>query len=185
MKRRLCLLAGVMSVLTASLGAAMVVLTASLATAATAPAPSWNAGYGWWPGGYGFAPLTVHARNYPCSVTVYGPTFTTPSSGWSQKYGGGTSCVYGLGRKKLTISDQVLGQSGHTWYTIKGSKFTTRPTDGSPVRMIRTLPATLGHAYRAVAAATLVVPNGHAGCSITNTCSQTITVTATSRPLAP
>ena len=85
----------------------------------------------------------------------------------------------------LTVHAQVLGQDGRTWYTISGSRFTAGPTRGSPLRTISNRAAYLGHAYRTVATAKLVVPNGHAGCSISNTCSQTITITATSRGLAP
>jgi hypothetical protein len=129
--------------------------------------------------------VTVHAHGYPCSVTAYGPTFHSPKSGWTQDYGAGTSCAQGVGTKALTSYDQVLGQDGRTWHTISGSTFTSGPTSGNPLRMRHTRPATLGHVYRAVAIAKLVVPNGHAGCSLSNTCSQTITITATSRPLAP
>lgn len=154
--------------------------------AAAAQAPTWNSGYnGWWPGGFGYPPVTVQAQNYPCSVTAYGPTFNNNSAAWSQNYGGGTSCAHGVGRKMLTVFTQVLGGNGHTWFTIKGSRFTAGPTDGNPLRTIRHRPAYLGHAYRTVASAELVVPNGHAGCSLNNTCSQTIKIKAVSRPLAP
>jgi hypothetical protein len=153
---------------------------------AVAQAPTWNSGYnGWWPGGFGYPPVTVQAPSYPCSVTAYGSTFNTRASNWNQNYGGGASCASGVGMKTLTISDQVLGQDGHTWYTITGSTFTTGPASGNPVRTIRNRPAFLGHVYRTATVAKLVVPNGHAGCSITNTCSQTIVLSGTSRPLAP
>jgi hypothetical protein len=87
--------------------------------------------------------------------------------------------------KTLVVSDQVLGPDGHTWFTISGSTFTAGPTSGNPLHAIRNRPAFLGHVYRAVVTAKLVVPNGHAGCSLNNTCFQTLTITATSRPLAP
>jgi hypothetical protein len=149
-------------------------------------APSWNSGYnGWWPAGYGYPPVTIHAPNYPCSATAYGPTFHSSASGWTQDYGGGTSCAGGVGTKSVTVYEQVLGQDGHTWYTIAGSRFTAGPINGNPLRTWGDRPAYLGHGYRTVVVAKLVVPNGHAGCSLTNSCSQTITVTATSRPLAP
>lgn len=128
---------------------------------------------------------TIHAPGYPCSVTAYGPTFNSNASGWRQDYGGGTSCASGVGEKTLKIYSQVLGQDGHTWFTISGSTFTTAPTNTNPVRMKRTRAASLGHAYRTVATAKLVVPNGHAGCSLSNTCFQTLIFTAISRPLAP
>jgi hypothetical protein len=170
----------------------MLVVTAGMlmvgvaAAAASAGAPSWNSGYnGWWPGGFGYPPVTVHARNYPCSLTAYGATFHSHRSGWTQDYGGGVSCAAGVGEKTLTISDQVLGQDGRTWHTIIGSTFTNGPIQQNPLRMIRNRPAYLGHAYRVVTTAKLVVPNGHAGCSLTNTCSQTIRITTTSGPLAP
>ena len=174
MKRRIVILTAVVFALTATAASAQI-------------APTWNSGYnGWWPGGFGYPPVTVHAPGYPsCSVTAYGPTFHSRASGWTQDYGGGTSCAGGIGVKTLTISAQVLGQDGRTWYTITGSRFTAGPTKGNPLRMIRNRPAFLGHAYRTVAIANLVVPNGHAGCSLNNTCNQTITVTARSRVLAP
>jgi hypothetical protein len=153
---------------------------------AFALAPKWNSGYnGWWPGGFGFPPVTVQANGYPCSVTAYGPTFNFKGSNWNQNYGGGTSCNQGVGVKTLTVSDQVLGPDGHTWFTISGSTFTAGPTSGNPLHAIRNRPAFLGHVYRDVVTAKLVVPNGHAGCSLNNTCFQTLTITATSRPLAP
>lgn len=167
------------------------ILAASLAaigaaTAVAAAPPTWNSGYSnWWPAGFGYPPVTVQAPGYPCSVTAYGPTFHSSASGWTQDYGGGTSCAGGVGVKTLTSYDQVLGQDGRTWYTIVGSTFTSGPTSSNPLRMVHRRPAYLGHVYRTVAVAKLVVPNGHAGCSLSNTCSQTITITATSRPLAP
>jgi hypothetical protein len=103
----------------------------------------------------------------------------------AQRYGGGVSCTSGVGEKTLTISDQVLGQDDHTWYTITGSTFTAGPVSGNPLRMIRNRPASLGHVYRTAAVAKLIVPNGHAGCSINNTCFQIIVLTSTGRPLAP
>lgn len=155
------------------------------ATAALAVGPTWNHGYnGWWPGGFGYAPRTVHASGYPCSLTVYGPTFRSGKKGWSQYYGGGTSCAHGVGQKTLTVSEQVRGPNG-TWHTLSGSTFTSGPSFGNPVWAIHKRAAFLGHAYRAFASAVLVVPNGHAGCSLTNTCNQTITLQAYSKPLAP
>jgi hypothetical protein len=169
----------------------LLMLTASLlvigaGTAGAAVPPAWNSGYNnWWPAGFGYAPVTVQAPFYPASVTAYGPTFHSASRGWTMDYGAGTSVTRGLGSKTLTISVQVLGQDGRTWYTIMGSNSTSGPITGNPLRMAGTRPAYLGHVYRTVATARLVVPNGHAGCSLSNTCSQTITITATSRPLAP
>jgi hypothetical protein len=166
----------------------VVALTVGVAVAAAAPppAPKWNSGYnGWWPGGFGFPPLTVQAKGYPCSLTVYGPTFHSHHGSWTQDYGGGASCASGVGTKTLTISDQVLGQDGRTWHTINGSTFTGGPITGNPLRMRRNRAAFLGHVYRVVASTKLVVPNGHAGCSLTNTCDQTLTITTTSRALAP
>jgi hypothetical protein len=68
---------------------------------------------------------------------------------------------------------------------ISGSTFTFGPLNGNPVRYTGKRAAYVGHAYRVVATARLVVPNGHAGCSLTKTCQQTITMTAISMPLAP
>jgi hypothetical protein len=160
-------------------------LVVGAGSALAAPAPTWNSGYNhWWPAGFGYAPVTVQANGYPCSVTAYGPTFHSSSSNWTQDYGGGTSCASGVGVKTLIISDQVLGPDGRTWYTITGSTY-AGATSSNPLRMRRTRAAYLGHVYRTVVTAKLVVPNGHAGCSLNNTCSQTITITAASRPLAP
>jgi hypothetical protein len=169
----------------------ILVLTACLlvvgaGTAVAAVAPTWNSGYNnWWPAGFGYAPVTVQAPGYPSSVTAYGPTFHSSSHGWTMDYGGGTSTVRGLGVKALTISAQVLGQDGRTWYTITGSTASGGPTSGNPLRVASNRPAYLGHIYRTVVTARLVVPNGHAGCSLNNTCMQAITITATSLPLAP
>lgn len=150
-------------------------------------APTWNSGYanGWWPGGFGYPPVTVQAPGYPCSVTAYGPTFHSYPREWRQDYGAGTSCSGGVGIKTLTVSDQVLGSDGHTWYTITGSTAAYGPSTTSPLRIIQNRPAYLGHVYRTVATAKLVVPNGHAGCSLNNTCNQTLVITSSSRALAP
>ena len=164
---------------------ALAVLALS-ASGAYADVAGWNSGAnGWWPGGFGYSPVTVQANGYPCSVTAHGPTFNFKGSVWNQNYGGGTSCTRGVGRKSLTIIAQVLGPDGHTWFTITGSTFTPGVTNANPLRGIRNRPAFLGHVYRTVAVAKLVVPNGHAGCSLNNTCSQTMTITAVSRALAP
>jgi hypothetical protein len=153
---------------------------------AAAQAPTYNSGYnGWWPAGFGYPPVTVQAHGYPCSVTSNGPTFNSKAGGWGQNYGAGTSCNVGVGRKTLTMYEQVLGADGHTWYTITGSQVNVGPVTTNPLRTLRNSPAYLGHVYRTVACATLVVPNGHAGCSLNDTCYQTITVSAISRPLAP
>jgi hypothetical protein len=161
-------------------------LFALSAGVAAAQAPTYNSGYnGWWPAGFGYPPVTVQAHGYPCSVTAYGPTFNSKGGGWGQNYGAGTSCNVGVGRKTLTTYEQVLGQDGHTWHTITGSQVNVGPVDTNPLRILRNSPAYLGHVYRTVAFATLVVPNGHAGCSLNNSCYQTITVSAISRPLAP
>lgn len=162
------------------------VLLASVAVASASPPPKWNSGYnGWWPGGFGYPPVTVPAKNYQCSLTAYGATFNSHRTGWTQHYGGGVGCTGGVGMKSLTISAQVLGQDRHTWYTISGSTFKAGPTGHNPVRLIGTRSAFLGHAYRVLATTKLVVPNGHAGCSLTNTCLQMLTIRAVSRALAP
>lgn len=164
-------------------------LTVGAAAASAQPLAAWNSGYnGWWPAGFGYAPVTAQAATKQCSVTAYGTTFRTPADSrgaWTQFYGAGTSCQGGVGAKTLTVSAQVLGQDGHTWYTIAGSTVTYGPRTSNPVRIIRNRIAYLGHVYRTVATAKLVVPNGHAGCSLTNSCSQTIVMKAISRPLAP
>ena len=155
-------------------------------TASAQPVATWNSGYnGWWPGGFGYPPVTVQTSGYPCSVTAYGPTFHSYPREWRMDYGGGTSCQAGVGAKTLTVAAQVLGQDGHTWYTITGSTVTYGPRTINPLRIIRNRPAYLGHVYRTFATAKLVVPNGRAGCSLTNTCNQTIVIKAISRPLAP
>lgn len=172
----------------------LVILTAALlavgaAAAGAQPVATWNSGYnGWWPHGYGYAPVTVQAATKQCSATGYGPTFHTPADAhgaWTMSYGAGTSCQGGVGVKTLTVSAQVLGQDGHTWYTITGSTITYGPRTNNPLRIIRNRIAYLGHVYRTVATATVVAPNGHAGCSLSNTCSPTMLMKAISRPLAP
>ena len=130
-------------------------------------------------------PQTVSAHGYPCSATAYGPTFESSRRGWHQHDGAGVSCTGGVGTKTATLSVQVLGPNGHRWFTVRGTPTTTGPSNGNPVRIIRTRPAVPGHEYRTVVVARLVVPNGHAGCSLTNSCNQTLTITAISRGLAP
>lgn len=173
MMRRVLIAAAALPLLTVQAAAAQAVAT-------------WNSGYnGWWPGGFGYAPVTVHAPRYPCSVSAYGPTFHSHPRRWTMDYGGGTSCQGGVGAKMITVSAQVLGQSGHTWHTITGSTVIDQTRAINPLRVMRNRPADLGHVYRTVATAKLVVPNGYAGCSLTDSCNQTIVVTATSRSLAP
>lgn len=173
MMRRIVILIGAMFVV-------------AVGAAGAQPTATWNSGYnGWWPSGFGYAPVAVQAPGYPCSVTAYGPTFHSHSREWRLYYGGGTSCKGGVGVKTLTVSAQVLGRDRHTWHTITGSTVTYGPSPTNPLRVVRNRSAYLGHVYRTIAAATLVVPNGHAGCSLTNTCDQTIVIKAISRPLAP
>ena len=74
-------------------GSGAVAQSSTVPNRAAAQAPGWNSGYGWWPGGFGYAPLTIQAHNYPCSVTAYGPTFNYTATSWNQNYGGGTSCA--------------------------------------------------------------------------------------------
>ena len=165
--------------------AAAFAVPAATAARAIEP-PSWNSGYDrWWPGGFGYAPQTVHAPGYPCSATAYGPTYKSSRHHWHQLDGAGVSCGGGVGIKTLTLSVQVLGPAGHRWFTLPTATVTVGPTSANPVRLIRTRPALLGHEYRTVVAARLVVPNGHAGCSFTNSCDQSLTITAVSRGLAP
>jgi len=158
---------------------------AATAAAGVAQAPSWNSGYGWWPGGFGDRPVTTAAKGYPCSVTAYGPTFRFRHRNWMQFYGAGTSCVDGIGTKAVTVYLQVQGPHGKRWFTISSATATVGPLEGNPVRVKRTAPAYLGHAYRTLAVAKLIVPNGHAGCSLTDTCNESLTLTARSHGLAP
>lgn len=135
--------------------------------------------------GYGDRPHTVKAHGYPaCSVTAYGPVFSAKLK--TMTYGGGTSCQRGIGTRQITVSEQVRGANGH-WYTITGSTRTRPSTHLNPLRTFATRAALLGHAYRTVATADLIVPNGFAGCSLHTppACDEHITVTATSAPIAP
>lgn len=156
-----------------------------------AQAPTWNHGYnGWWPGGFGNPAFTVQAATRQCSVTAYGPTFRTPADAhgaWTQFYGAGASCQGGPGLKTLTVSDQVLGPGGKPWFTITGSTHTVGPTPANPVHLIYNRIAVLGHVYRSVADATIVAPNGHAGCSlhVPPDCTATYHLRAISKALAP
>jgi hypothetical protein len=158
---------------------------------AAAQAATWNHGYnGWWPHGFGNPPVTVAAATKQCSVTAYGPTFRTPADSngaWTQFYGAGSRCQGGVGLKTLTVSDQVLGPAGKTWFTITGSAHTVGLTRVNPVHLIYHLTAVLGHVYRSVAHATIVAPNGHAGCSlhVPPDCNANYHLRAISKPLAP
>jgi hypothetical protein len=162
---------------------------ALVASSAAAHPATWNNGYGWWPGGFGYPPRTTAAPDYPCSVTAYGPAFHKPAGAagaWTQSYGAGTSCRGGVGTKTLTVYDQVQGAKG-AWFTIAGSQVTVGATTHNPVHTIRTRSAALGHTYRTVVMAHLVVPNGFAGCSLHTppACQQTIDIKAVSTPIAP
>lgn len=166
--------------------------------AALAQAPTWNSGYnGWWPGGFGFPPVTVKAPGYPaCSVTAYGPTFHAPADAqgsWTQDYGAGTSCQGAIGMRALTVVDQVRGAQGR-WWTIRGSLNSVGSATGftpntrrNPVHIRASREAVLGHTYRTLATAHLTVPNGFAGCSLHHppACTERITAVAMSRPIAP
>jgi hypothetical protein len=89
-----------------------------------------------------------------------------------------------VGRKSLQIVVQTRALN-RRWVTIPGSAVSAGPVNHNPVRGIAGRPAYLGHVYRAVARARLLVPNGHAGCSLTSTCLQAISLRAVSRGLAP
>ena len=169
----------------------VVILTAALlalgAGAASAqPAATWNSGYnGWWPGGFGYPPVTGQAAGYPCSVTAYGPTFHSYPREWRMDYGAGTSCQGGVGAKTLTVLTQVLGQDGHTWYTITGSAVTYGPRTINPLPgSSATVPPTSG---TSTARSRRQSSSCRTGCRLfaSNTCNQTIVIRAISRPLAP
>lgn len=147
-----------------------------LATLAFAVSSAW---------GYGDPSHTVKAHGYPaCSVTAYGPAFSANLK--AMTYGGGTSCAHAVGRRQISVAEQVLGRNGH-WYTITGSTLFHPYTPFNPLRQFATRPAFLGHVYRTVATANLIVPNGFAGCSLHKppACSEHIIVTARSAPIAP
>jgi hypothetical protein len=129
---------------------------------------------------------TVHANGYPCSVTAFGPIFRFTSNGIMMRYGGGTSCRRSLGRRELTVDVQVRGAHGR-WFNINGAHLQAGPTTHSPLRLFASRPALLGHVYRTKAAAFMVVPNGHAGCSLHQPpdCNQTIVLTSFTAPIAP
>lgn len=151
-----------------------VVAVVSLVVAATAAAQT------------GDRPHTVHARGYPCSVTAYGPTFHFTSSKIVMSYGGGTSCKGSVGRRELTVDAQVRGAHGR-WFNINGSHLQGGPTTHSPLRLFGQRLSHLGHVYRTKASAFMVVPNGHAGCSLHNPpdCNETIVVNSYTAPMAP
>ena len=135
--------------------------------------------------GYGDSPHTVKAPGYPdCSVTAYGPTFSANLK--VMTYGGGTSCGHGVGVRQLTVSEQVHGANGH-WYTITGSTLARPFTHHNPLRVFASRASLLGHAYRTIATASLIVPNGFAGCSLHTppACNEHITVAARSAAVAP
>jgi hypothetical protein len=163
---------------------ALAVLGGVLAAPAALAQPEWNSGYSWWPGGFGSPPVTVQAANWRCSVTVYGPTYRTKPGNWFMYYGGGTSCVSGIGQKSLTVYVQTMGKLNGKphWYTVFGTGLTSGPTTAVHLRRIGTREAYLGHQYRVVAVATLVVPNAYAGHP---NHTSTITLTARSPGLAP
>lgn len=161
----------------------MLAVLVSTGAAVAAEAPTWNGGYGWWPGGFGYAPTTSVMSG--CSVTAYGPTFTNARAGWRQRYGGASRCLRSIGDTTLTVTLQVLGPHGRRWFTVSGSQLVVRRDSREAVHTRASRQAYLGHVYRTVVAARMRVPNGHAGCSLSGTCFQSLTVTVRSRRLAP
>ena len=159
-------------------------LAVAVGASAAAAQSGWNSGYGWWPGGYGYAPLTVHNSSWACSATAYGPTYNVKRGVWSMHYGGGTSCADGIGQKSLTVYVQTLGTLNGTphWYTVSGTTAGAGPSAALFVRQIHARPAYLGHIYRVVAVARLVLPNAYAGHP---NATSIVTMTAIGEALAP
>lgn len=163
---------------------ALTVLACAFAAPAALAQPEWNSGFGWWPGGFGYPPVTVQAANWRCSVTAYGPTYGTKPGNWFMHYGGGTSCASGIGLKSLTVYVQTIGTLNGKphWYTVFGTGLTSGPTTAVHLQRSNTREAYLGHGYRVVAVARLILPNAYAGHP---RATSTITLTARSRELAP
>lgn len=163
---------------------ASVLLGLAVAAPAAHAQAGWNSGYGWWPRGYGYPPTTTQSTNWRCSVTAYGPTYGTKPGNWFMRYGGGTSCADGIGVKSLTVYVQTIGKlrGRPHWFTVWGTGLTSGPTTAVHLRRIGTREAYLGHGYRVVAVATLIVPNAYAGHP---RATSKITLTARSRELAP
>jgi len=141
---------------TIALAAGLAALALPAAAAAYLPAPA----------------TTVQASTGPqkCSVTAFGPQFDKPIGGYYADFAGGTSCapppLTGQGvYKTLAVQLQVLGPDHKTWY-VKGTKTFTAAGWASPVHVYGYFPVLKGHAFRVVATATLLEPNGHAGCSL-------------------
>jgi len=107
-------------------------------------------------------PTTVqHMHGFPCSSTAFGPEFPNGSykpTGGLLSYGGGTSCQGGVGIKKIVVHAEVLGQNGHTWVEISGSRIVAGPSSRNPVRTFAKRTAYLGRVYRVVSTAVLTVP---------------------------
>ncbi|HET9102072.1 MAG TPA: hypothetical protein VFN55_01860, partial [Solirubrobacteraceae bacterium] len=85
----------------AGLGALGALGAGSVAASASAPPPPpvWNNGYGWWPPGFGYPPLTVRVPGYTCTVTAAGPTFHSYPREWRQDFGGSVRCPSTLGTR--------------------------------------------------------------------------------------
>lgn len=123
----------------------------------------------------------VRDPSIPCSSTAFGPEFPYgpqyKPTGWMLSYGGGASCAGGVGLKKVVVHAEVLGQDGHTWYEITGSRIVGGPSYANPVRAFASRPAYLGHVYRVVNTAVFTFPlYRHV---------QTIYITAVTKGYAP
>jgi hypothetical protein len=112
-------------------------------------------------------PVTVQMHQVAdlrCSVTEYGPKFDFVN-GYATGgliYGGGVSCLNGIGSKTVTIYVQVRSSKNpFQWFVKSGTMVTTGRRRQNPARLTVMKNAVRGHTYRIVATGT-VTWNGHA-----------------------
>jgi hypothetical protein len=112
-------------------------------------------------------PVTVQMHrvaDLQCSVTEYGPKFDFVNgfSTGGLVYGGGVSCLNGIGIKTVNIYVQVRSSTNpFQWFVKSGTLVTTGPRRQNPARLTVMKNAVRGHTYRIVATGT-VTWNGHA-----------------------
>jgi len=106
-------------------------------------------------------PVTVQMQPVPglkCSVTEYGPSFdfVTGSGTGAIVYGGGVSCLNGVGIKTVNVYVQVRSSTNpFEWFIKSSTQVTTGPRRQNPARITVMNNAVRGHTYRVVATGTV------------------------------
>jgi hypothetical protein len=123
-------------------------------------------GLAWAPGAGGATHMpqpatTKSLPGAPCSVTAYGPAFTTSPTP-TMSYGGGVSCAGGVGQKTVNVVPEVrrlINGQAH-WYVIGGIGLYQGPTPVNPLRVTGSIGFVTGHVYRLLVYGGVVLPDG-------------------------